>query len=80
MLYRLVPLLALPGVLRGQFRNLSTTDDGSLLVFSSSLRLQGTNEVPYDKLFSIDSRGVSLYEQRQQMAPPSNAIYPLTNY
>src|SRR5262245_55481186 len=80
VLCRLAPLLAFPGVLSGQFRNLSTIDDGSLLVFSSSLRLQGTEEFPHGKLFSIDSRGVSLYEQRREQDPAPDAVPALTNY
>ena len=54
------------GIAIGQFHNLATVDDGSLLVFSSSLQMRGTDQVPYDKLFAIDSSGLRLYAQREK--------------
>src|SRR5690348_3363674 len=65
----LVLLAIFPGLLLAQFRNLATTDDGSLLLFSSALQLQGTTEFAWDKLFSIDASGLKLYEQRQEVGP-----------
>lgn len=59
-----------PGFLFGQFRNLVTTDDGGLLIFSSSLQLQGTDEPSWDKLFSFDSGGLNLFAVRQPQPPP----------
>lgn len=66
---RMVLLAVLPGLVAAQFRNLVTTDDGSLLLFSSTLQMQGANQFSWDKLFSIDSSGLNLYEQRQEQGP-----------
>ena len=71
MIHRFFALAILPGLSLAQFRSLVTTDDGSLLLFSSRLQLQGTTEYSWDKLFSIDSSGLSLYEQRQEQSEPS---------
>jgi len=60
MIHRFFALAILPGLSLAQFRSLVTTDDGSLLLFSSGLQLQGTIEYSWDKLFSIDSSGLSL--------------------
>jgi hypothetical protein len=67
-----------PGFLLGQFHNLATTDDGSLLIFSSALPMQGTTQFSWDKLFSIDSAGLKLYQQREQEPPAPGSM--LSNY
>ena len=66
----LVTLCIFVTALFGQFQNLATTDDGAVLVFSSSLRMQGTNQPPWEKLFRIDSAGLSLYAERDRTTPP----------
>jgi uncharacterized protein (TIGR03437 family) len=53
----------------GQFHNLTTTDDGAVLLFSSSLRLRGANQHPWEKLFRIDAAGLSLYMERDRTVP-----------
>ena len=57
-------------MLSAQFQNLATVDDGSFVVFSSSLRMAGTDQPTWEKLFRIDGTGLSLYAQRDQTPPP----------
>jgi uncharacterized protein (TIGR03437 family) len=53
-----------------QFQNLATIDDGSFVVFSSSLRMAGTDQPTWEKLFRIDGTGLGLYAERDQAPPP----------
>lgn len=48
-----------------QFDNLVTNDDGSVLYFSSSLKMRGTQQVGHRKLFVADGQGVRLHTQRE---------------
>jgi uncharacterized protein (TIGR03437 family) len=68
MLKRLLPALALWPVpaLLGQFHNLVTNGDGSVLLFSSTLRMTGTDQPQWEKLFRIDSSGLSLFFERDK--------------
>ena len=80
MFPRLVLLPLFSGLLWGQFRNLVTTDDGLLLIFSSTLQQPGTDEVTWDKLFSIDPLGLHLYAQRQEEVPPIGSTSRVSNF
>jgi uncharacterized protein (TIGR03437 family) len=77
---RLALLTAFHGVVFGQFRNLATNDDGSLLIFSSTLRLEGTDELTSDKLFSVDASGLQLYAERRNEGTQPGQAYTLSNY
>jgi uncharacterized protein (TIGR03437 family) len=52
-----------------QFFNLVTNDDGSILLFSSALKMRGTDQYEWRKLFRVDSSGLQLLEQREKYAP-----------
>ncbi|MEP6963786.1 MAG: hypothetical protein ABI995_17050, partial [Acidobacteriota bacterium] len=54
MLGKWIPLLALALPLHSQIGNLATTDDGSVVLFQSNLRLAGTNDGPQIKVFRWD--------------------------
>jgi uncharacterized protein (TIGR03437 family) len=64
--------------LLGQFHNLVTNGDGSVLVFSSTLRMKGTDQPPWEKLFRIDGSGLSLYFERDKVVPAEFSF--LTNH
>jgi len=49
-----------------QFHGLSTTEDGSVLYFSSAARQRGSQQYAWDKLFAVDGSGVRLVAQREQ--------------
>jgi uncharacterized protein (TIGR03437 family) len=69
-----VPLLA-------QFDNLVTNDDGSVLYFSSTLRMRGTNQFTHRKLFVLDSKGLRLHMQRPlERVNSPDATWPVSNY
>src|SRR5690348_1721773 len=53
-----------------QFSDLVTTRDGSALYFSSPMNLRGDAEVPYQKIFRIDSAGIRPVVQIQRTGPP----------
>lgn len=58
----------LGGTVFGQavFQDLATNGDGSVLYFSSILRLKGTDQYPYPKIFAwTEKDGVRLHEQRE---------------
>jgi uncharacterized protein (TIGR03437 family) len=64
-----VLLLAGP-VFAQEFRQLATNRDGSVLYFSSPLRMKGTDQYFHPKIFTWDSvNGVRLYEQREADIP-----------
>jgi hypothetical protein len=68
LIYTLL-LLAGPAFPQG-FRQLATNRDGSVLYFSSPLRLKGTDQYFHPKIFSWDGvNGVRLYEQREADIP-----------
>ncbi|HWC00359.1 MAG TPA: hypothetical protein VG672_26810, partial [Bryobacteraceae bacterium] len=52
------------GSLLAQFQDLATPDDGSVLYFSSSLRLSGSTQFLFAKLFRMDATGIHLYAQQ----------------
>jgi uncharacterized protein (TIGR03437 family) len=61
--------VASPAFAQG-FRQLATNRDGSVLYFSSPLRLKGTDQYFHPKIFAWDSvNGVRLYEQREADVP-----------
>src|SRR5262249_37236570 len=47
----------------GEVANLATTDDGSVIYFSSTLRLRGTDQFEHPKIFRADQTSVSLFAQ-----------------
>ena len=67
--------------LSAQFDHLVTNDDGSVLYFSSSLRMRGTQQFEYRKLFVADAQGVRLHTQRerQQINVPEST-WPVSTY
>ena len=72
-------LFACCGPIGAQFYNLATTADGSVLAFSSSLTMRGYSQYGWAKLFRIDGAGLSLWEQRQRVAPSPDDP-GMTNY
>ncbi len=54
-----------------QFSDLVTTRDGSVLYFSSPMNLRGDAEVPYQKIFRIDSAGIHPAVQIERTGPPN---------
>jgi hypothetical protein len=74
ILYTLL-LVASPAFAQG-FRQLATNRDGSVLYFSSPLRIKGTDQYFHPKIFTWDSvNGVRLYEQRASDFPFPPPIY-----
>ncbi len=67
----LVAALWTTSVVSGQdFRQLATNLDGSVLYFSSTLRMKGTSQYSYQKIFKWDSvNGLALYGQRESDVP-----------
>ena len=69
-----VPLLA-------QFQNLVTTDDGSVVYFSSALRQRGSEQFTHAKLFVLDAAGLRLYLQRPfERTTSPDATWPVSTY
>src|SRR5688572_6231026 len=67
--------------LAAQFDNLVTNDDGSVLYFSSTLRMNGTTQLPHRKLFVIDSTGLRLFKQRVlERTTSPDATWPVSTY
>lgn len=67
--------------LTAQFENLVTNDDGSVLYFSSKLRLRGSGQVDHRKLFVYDAAGLRLYMQRPiERTTSPDAAWPVSNY
>jgi hypothetical protein len=59
------------------FGQLATNRDGSVLYFSSPLRLKGTNQYLHPKIFSWDNvNGIRLYEQRTSDVPFPTPLLP----
>jgi uncharacterized protein (TIGR03437 family) len=57
-------------------RALATNRDGSILYFSSPLRIKGTDQYFHPKIFTWDSmNGIRLYEQRASDVP-----FPISNF
>jgi hypothetical protein len=54
-----------------QFDGLATPYDGSAVYFSSTLRLKGTNQPNYEKLFVADEHGVRLFHALPRVDPKS---------
>ncbi len=65
----------------GQFHNLVTNDDGSVVYFSSSLRMRGTEQLTHAKLFVADGGGVRLHTEREKrsLSVPESA-WPVSTY
>jgi uncharacterized protein (TIGR03437 family) len=61
-------LLATTPLCFGQFFGLATTNDGSRLYFSSTLRLRGSDEYLTSKIFMMDSAGAHLIDDEGE--PP----------
>jgi uncharacterized protein (TIGR03437 family) len=62
-------LVTLP-ILGQGFRQLATNCDGSILYFSSPLRMKGTDQFLHPKIFTWDAtNGIRLYEQREADVP-----------
>jgi uncharacterized protein (TIGR03437 family) len=58
------------------FGQLATNRDGSILYFSSPLRIKGTDQYFHPKIFTWDStNGIRLYEQRTSDVP-----FPISNF
>jgi hypothetical protein len=74
----LLLLTTLP--LCGQFSGLATTDDGSVLYFSSTLQLSGTtNENAAGKIFRYDSTGVHFVAQVMKVPAAGGIMLASTN-
>jgi len=67
-------VLASTAVATGQFQSLSTNVDGSILYFSSPLRLVGTDQPNHGKLFVVDGSGLHLFMQRSYGAPLGRTV------
>src|SRR5712671_3952021 len=65
-------LLATTCVCFGQPFGLATTNDGSRLYFSSTLRLRGSDEYLTSKIFMMDSAGAHLIDDEGQ---PPGAVW-----
>ncbi|MBI4906663.1 MAG: hypothetical protein HY820_23750 [Acidobacteria bacterium] len=66
----LLALLAVPGC--AQFRNLATTDDGSVVLFSTTQRQTDTEQYTWEKVFRVDAEGLHLVEQRERLPDAAN--------
>jgi uncharacterized protein (TIGR03437 family) len=77
--YVLVLSAVVAPMARGQFSGLTTTNDGSEVWFASPLRLRGTDQYLWSKIFRIDANGAVLAAEVAQSSPvpPTNA-YVLT--
>jgi hypothetical protein len=53
------------------FAGLATPYDGSVVYFSSALRIKGSNQPLYGKLFVADENGVRLFRSRDKVDPPA---------
>ena len=74
-------LLAFSVRLGAQFDHLVTNDEGTVLYFSSSLRMRGTQQLEYRKLFVADAQGIRLHteRERQQINVPEST-WPVSTY
>jgi uncharacterized protein (TIGR03437 family) len=79
-MHRLLLVVLAVAPLAAQFENLATNDDGSVLYFSTKLRLRGTNQSGFFKSFVWDRQGVRLYLERGRQVLPSSPTWPLTNH
>jgi hypothetical protein len=72
----LLALLCAPALAQG-FGQLATNRDGSVLYFSSPLRMKGTDQYLHSKIFSWDSlNGIRLYEQHTPDVPFPTPFVP----
>jgi uncharacterized protein (TIGR03437 family) len=69
-LTRFLVLLAAASAAWGQFGGLATPSDGSAVYFTTSLRLKGTLEPPWGKVFVADERGVRAVVSRHLRTLP----------
>ncbi len=69
-MWRLISILLAAGAARGWQYEYATNRDGSVLYFSSSLRMKGAAQHFYPKIFVWEAgKGVRLYEQRPSDVP-----------
>lgn len=73
-------LLYLTASALAQVRGLVTTDDGSIVYFSSELRARGTDQFLHSKIFRLDGEGLKLFAQREQSWGPYFGNYSTSNY
>lgn len=73
-------LLCLLGAatLQAQYLDLSTTADGSIVYFSTTLARSGTNDPAQGRIYSIDASGLNLAESRRREDPTGQPA--VTNY
>jgi len=73
-------LLCLLGAvaLQAQYLDLSTTADGSIVYFSTTLSRAGTDDPTQGRIYSIDASGLSLVESRRREDPTGQPA--VTNY
>jgi hypothetical protein len=71
----IVALLCTHAAFAQGFSQLATNRDGSILYFSSPLRIKGTDQYFHPKIFTWDSvNGIRLYEQRAADVPFHTSI------
>jgi len=70
MIRLLAVLAAASATAWAQFNGLATPSDGSAVYFTTSLRLKGTLEPPWGKVFVADERGVRLVRSRELRTLP----------
>jgi hypothetical protein len=70
---------ALPAA--AQFASLSTTQDGSVLFFTTPLSQTGTDQPNHGKVFIVDANGVQLLQSRNRdMFPNTSFVFPPSAY
>lgn len=72
-----LPLLAAT-TLQAQYNDLSTTADGSIVYFSTTLARSGTDDTAQGRIYSIDAKGLTLVESRTRVELSGQPA--LTNY
>lgn len=70
-------LLSAPNVL-AQFTSLSTTDDGSVVYFSTPMVRTGTDQPSHGKVFRIGTNGLEVVEIREMVPTPDHPL--ITNF
>jgi uncharacterized protein (TIGR03437 family) len=58
--------------LLGQFNDLATTEDGSVVFFSTWHRRSGSSEPFHGRIYVGDATGIRLYAERQRIEVPGN--------
>lgn len=70
---RLLAALLLPLAALGQFRELTTTDDGAQLYFTSRVRQKGSQQYSHDKIFRYNVDHFELFAQEDYKGPDYEA-------